>query len=109
MAEKLYYIANRGCDATTYGLARISDEDFPKFKTFIENLNKNSYSGCMPTISVYEISADELREYEYDPNKDCFDDDYADRYNILHLDGKTYTFAKEYGEYDTRKSVICDD
>ena len=25
------------------------------------------------------------------------------------LDGKTYTFAKEYGEYDTRKSVICDD
>lgn len=25
MTEKLYYIVNRGCDATTYGLARISD------------------------------------------------------------------------------------
>lgn len=109
MAEKLYYIANRGCDATTYGLARISDEDFPKFKTFIENLNKNSYYGCMPTIEVYEISADELREFEYNPNKDCFDDDYVDRQNVLYLDGKTYTFAKEYGEYDTRKSVIYND
>lgn len=109
MTEKLYYIANRGCDATTYGLARISDEDFPKFKTFIENLNKNSYYGCMPTISVYEISADELREFEYDPKKDCFDDDYVERHNILYLDGKTYTFVKEYGEYDTRKCVICHD
>ena len=106
MAEKLYYIANRGCDATTYGLARISDEDFPKFKTFIENLNKNSYYGCMPTIEVYEISADELREFEYDPNKDCFDDDYVDRQNVLYLAGKTYPFAKEYGEYHIRKSVI---
>lgn len=109
MSEKLYYIANRGCDATTYGLARISDEDFPKFKTFIENLNKNSYYGCMPTISVYEISADELREFEYDPKKDCFDDDYVESHNILYLDGKTYTFVKEYGEYDTRKCVICHD
>lgn len=100
MSEKLYYIANRGCDATTYGLARISDDDFPKFKTFIKNLNKNSYYGCMPTIDVYEISADELRE---------FDDNYVDRQNVLYLDGKTYTFAKEYGEYDTRKSVIYND
>ena len=40
MAEKLYYIVNSGCDAITRGLARISDEDFPKFKTFIKNLNK---------------------------------------------------------------------
>ena len=38
MAEKLYYVKNVGCDATTYGLVRISDEDFPKFKSFIENL-----------------------------------------------------------------------
>lgn len=113
MTEKLYYIANRGCDATTYGLARISDEDFPKFKTFIENLNKNSYYDCMPTIEVYEISSDELKEFEYAPNNDCYDgyydysdERYVDRMNVLYLDGKTYTFAKKYGEYDTRKQVI---
>ena len=35
MAEKLYYIVNSGCDAITKGLARISDEDFSKFKTIM--------------------------------------------------------------------------
>jgi hypothetical protein len=38
MNENLYFIANSGCDATTYGLARIPEEDFPKFKTMIEKL-----------------------------------------------------------------------
>ena len=50
--NKLYFIANSGCDATTHGIARIADEDFDKFKTIIENLNRNSHYGCMPTIAV---------------------------------------------------------
>ena len=56
MSEKLYYINNEGCDATTYGLVRISDGDFPKFKSFIENLNKNSTYGCMPKIYIDEVT-----------------------------------------------------
>ena len=39
--NKLYYVRNVGCDDTTCGLVRISEEDFTKFKSFIENLNRN--------------------------------------------------------------------
>ena len=60
--EKLYFIANEGCDDSTYGIAIISDEDFPKFKRIVKNLNKNSTYGCQPTISVYIIDPDELKE-----------------------------------------------
>ena len=51
----LYYIENMGCDDTTHGLARMSDEEFAVFKRVIENLNKNSTYGCMPTIAVYKM------------------------------------------------------
>ena len=101
MTEKLYFIANSGCDATTYGIARISDEDFPKFKQIIENLNENSYYGCMPVISVYKIDMSQLREFEYNPDSSCWDDDYIDQADVFYLDGKTYTFAEEYFNYYT--------
>ena len=51
----LYYIENNGCDDTTFGLARMTDEEFAVFKRVVENLNKNSTYGCMPTIEVYKI------------------------------------------------------
>ena len=60
--EKLYYIENRGCDDTTCGIAIISDEDFPKFKDIIVNLNKNSTYGCMPKIAVFRIHDNMLKE-----------------------------------------------
>lgn len=60
--SKLYYIENYGCDDVTCGLALIPDEYFSKFKEFIENLNKNSTYGCQPTIYVYDITLDNLRE-----------------------------------------------
>lgn len=75
--DKLYYIENCGCDDTTHGLVRISDEDFPKFKTFIENLNKNSTYGCMPRIHVYEIDESDihpLTEDDCDSDKLYFND-----------------------------------
>ena len=104
MNEQLYFVANAGCDATTYGLVKLNDEDFEKFKSFITNLNKNSYYGCMPTISVYKISMNELKEIDYNPNLDYWDDDYVRRDDVFYLDGKTYTFAKEdffyYGELE---------
>ena len=77
----LYYICNIGCDAETHGLARISDEDFPKFKEIIENLNKNSTYACMPEIQVYKINESLIRDYSTDD----------DAYDHLYLDGGEYS------------------
>lgn len=99
MENNLYFIANQGCDATTYGLVYVIDDEFPKFKSFIENLNKNSYYGCMPVISVYKISMNDLKEFNYNPNAVYWDDDYVDRDNVFYLGDKTYTFAKKYFSY----------
>lgn len=107
MDNNLYFIENQGCDATTYGLAIVNDIDFPKFKSFIENLNKNSYYGCMPVISVYKISMDNLREINYNPNAECWDDDYISKDEVFYFDDKTYTFAEEYfSYYNTLECVI---
>jgi hypothetical protein len=70
--DNLYFIDNVGCDDETYGLVRIPDEYFPKFKKFIEDLNKNSTYGCKPNISVYKCSMDLFREATDEDNKsDC--------------------------------------
>ena len=87
MDNNLYFVANMGCDDTTNGLIRLSDSDFPKFKAFIENLNKNSLYGCMPTISVYKIEIDQLREVNKDKD--------TDRGMWFYLDDKIYTYATE--------------
>lgn len=102
----LYYIENQGCDATTYGLARISEEDFPKFKTFIENLNKNSHYGCMPVIHVYRIDMNDIKEFNYNSALDCWDDEYVDKSDIFYLDKKTYTFRDMNSRYADREQVI---
>lgn len=99
MNNNLYFIENQGCDAATYGLITIADNEFPRFKLFIENLNKNSYYGCMPVISVYKIDINDLKEINYNPNAECWDDDYVSKENVFYLDGKTYTFAKKYFPY----------
>ena len=106
MNDNLYFIENQGCDATTYGLVVVNDDEFPKFKSFIENLNKNSYYGCMPVISVYKISMDDLREFNYNSSAECFDDDYVDKDNVFYLGDKTYTFAKEYFSYYSELECI---
>ena len=75
----LYYIENVGCDDTTHGLARMTDEEFAVFKRVVENLNKNSTYGCMPTIEVYKISDSFIRQ--------ATDNDSSE--NILYMaDGK---------------------
>lgn len=60
--DNLYFIENVGCDDETYGLVCIPDEYFPKFKKFIEDLNKNSTYGCKPKIHVYKCNWDLFRE-----------------------------------------------
>lgn len=86
--SNLYYIENQGCDDTTCGLARITDEDFPKFKEIIENLNKNSYYGCMPTIQVWRVDEEDIRELEPDEDVGLC------AWKQLHLDGKRYELVK---------------
>lgn len=104
--NNLYFVANRGCDASTYGIITVSDEDFPKFKAFIENLNKNSYYGCMPTISVYKIDWSDLKEVIINPDAEFWDDDYVDKDERFYYDGKIYTFAKKYFEWYDLECVI---
>ena len=106
MDNNLYFIENQGCDATTYGLTMVNDIDFPKFKLFIENLNKNSYYGCMPVISVYKISMDDLKEFNYNPNAEYCDDDYVNKDEVFYFDNKTYTFAEEYFSYYNKLECV---
>ena len=87
--EELYYIMNIGCDDVTHGLAIIPKEFFNTFKEIIENLNENSQYSCMPTIEVYKINKDILRE--------ATDDDKP--YNILHLGEKKYVLKKTIYDY----------
>lgn len=77
---ELYLIRNCGCDDTTTGLVRMSDEQLEFFKTTIENLNKNSTYGYMPTIEVYRVDENMIREAE--------DDDSLE--NIMYLDDHKY-------------------
>lgn len=89
----LYYIVNCGCDDSTKGLAIIPKEHFDKFKSFIEDLNKNSTYGCMPTIEVYKIDESIIRP--------ATDEDIPD--NILHLNGNKYVLKDSSIIYDERK------
>lgn len=96
--SNLYYIENQGCHDTTCGLARISDEDFPKFKEIIENLNKNSYCGCMPTIQVWRIDEKDIQEVEVANSL------YA--WKNLRLDGKIYELVLGYSDLCKLDTVI---
>ena len=93
--EKLYYVRNAGCDDTTCGLVRISDEEFPRFKKFIENLNKNSTYACMPKIFVYELSENDI----------CQADDSTPKYRRLYLDDAVYALVDSYYVWD-QEAVI---
>lgn len=107
MEKKLYFIENQGCDATTYGLVEISDEEFPNFKSSIENLNKNSYYGCMPVISVYRIDRSAIKKVNINPDLEPWDDGYVQLEDRFYLNGKIYTFAEQYFHYrDDDKCVI---
>ena len=84
----LYYIENVGCDDTTHGLARMTDEEFEVFKRVVENLNKNSTYGCMPTIEVYRINDSFIEPATDDDSKD----------DILYMDDGKYVLKKHLYE-----------
>ena len=94
--SKLYYIQNEGCDDTTYGLVRISDEDFPKFKSFVENLNRNSTYGCKPKMHIYKI--DETRLHKPTDNDD--------RDYYLYLEDKVLVLDNIYRWSDEMEFIV---
>ena len=89
--SNLYFIRNVGCDDETIGLAQIPDEIFNWFKTTIENLNKNSTYGCMPTIEVYRIDESFIRP--------ATDDDYLD--HVMYTSNGKYVITAEVWKYDS--------
>lgn len=92
-------------------LARISDDELARFIQIVKDLNRNSYYGCMPTISVREISNDDLILYEGD-EEHCiiipFED--ADKYEQwvseypLYLDGQKYLLRS--GTFNSSKVIV---
>ena len=60
-------------------------------KAIEENLNENSQYGCMPTIDVFKIDKNVLRE--------ATDDD--EPYNNLHLGEKKYVFKEPIYDYES--------
>lgn len=86
--NQLYYIVNYGCDDATHGLVRVSDENFEWFKSFIENLNKNSTYACQPSIGVYKISEDMIKEIDEN-------DDTVFKFEKLYFDGKVYVIVDD--------------
>lgn len=51
----LYYIENNGCDDTTFGLARMTDEEFAVFKRVVENLNKTRLMVVCPLLRYTKL------------------------------------------------------
>ena len=91
----LYYIENIGCDDTTCGLARMTDEEFAVFKRVVENLNKNSTYGCMPIISVYKINDSFVRLATDNDDLDYIL--YMDSSKYVLTDNLIYTWSLDNG------------
>ena len=91
----LYYIENVGCDDTTHGLARMTDEEFEVFKRVVENLNKNSTYGCMPIISVYKINDSFVRLATDNDDLDYIL--YMDSSKYVLTDNLIYTWSLDNG------------
>lgn len=85
----LYYIENVGCDDTTHGLARMTDDQFATFKSIIENLNKNSTYRCMPIIEVYKIDDTFVRPASSND----------DSYDILYIGDEQYALSDYIYDY----------
>lgn len=95
----LYLIRNCGCDDTTVGLVRMTDEQLDFLKAVIEDLNKNSTYGCMPTIDVYRIDEDMIREAA---DEDCTEE-------MMHLGDSKYVLKDKWvvwtEDFEARKVI----
>lgn len=103
---ELYYIRNVGCDDETCGLAAISRRSFHYLKSIIQNLNKNSTYGCMPTIEIYRINYSFIRPAAEE------DKDYDILYTIFGnyvLNKPLYSYNSETKDFKLAEGVekVC--
>lgn len=95
----LVLIVNSGCDATTKGLVEVNEKELNLLCETFYFLNKNSSYSCMPTIELYKIQEDKLRELPLigDLEEEVFDTD-----DVLYFkNGKRFTFLEHLDYYDT--------
>lgn len=55
MGTNNYLISNIGCYDTTYLIAEFTDIEAEFLKNLFDRINKNSSSGCQPTIYIKKI------------------------------------------------------
>ena len=53
MDSKTYILANHGCDDTTFAVIELTDDELAIVLRVVNELNKHSTYGCMPTIGIY--------------------------------------------------------
>lgn len=99
MAKKLYFVCNNGCDDTTHGLVEVCEEQQEQFFQFIRDLNRNSSYGCMPTISLYEVSWDDFKEVPQPLETDIWGENYIEPRDRLYFNGKIFTYKNMEGEW----------
>ena len=94
MEKQLIFIANSGCDATTYGIAEFTQEELKSFCRLIYNLNLNSYYGCMPKISLYYTNWENFKEVTNKEilEQNCYEDFYVENENRFWYNEKCYTY-----------------
>jgi len=102
MEKQLYFIENMGCDATTFGIIELTDNELKKIVEMCSNLNKNSTYGCMPVISIYRTKWEYFKEVT-NLNGECWDDDFVDKEERYYINNKCYTFIKRELFYLYRK------
>jgi hypothetical protein len=93
---KLYYIENVCQEGFAASLARISDDDLPKIRAFIEDLNKNAIQLCMPKIALWRIiNEDDIQECE--PIHST---------RVLYMGGKAYRLANGLAGFSDMERVV---
>ena len=92
----LVLIVNSGCDGTTKGLVEVNEKELKLLCETFYFLNKNSSYGCMPTIKLYKIQEDKLRELSL--IGDLEEEDFNANDVLYFKNGKRFTFL-EYSDY----------
>ena len=54
-----YEISNVGCDDTTTGVFELTETQFAFLVRVFDELNENSYYGCMPKIYIKKVKHEE--------------------------------------------------
>lgn len=95
----LVLIVNSGCDDTTKGLVEVNEKELELLCETFYFLNKNSSYGCMPTIELYKIQEDKLREL---PLISDLEEEDLNINDVLYFkNGRRFTFLEYLDCYDT--------